>query len=250
MNIKLTLACSALLASAIANAQLSYTGFLVERVTSGGTAVGTEPLFIGVNFGTPIATFTSDGIDSMQIGPSSSIYASDNRLVFYSLATGNTPVRFNSLEATFDGKFVYGGGSVIDNFDASLYGALLLYQFDDANNNNVFDFGETTHLALSTGAIELAHLTGNGLQVYNQTIATAPNYILGANSHYMVLAQTFTEGFGSVNVSSPSVVLSNEYNKPTWDGVTVTINHEAVPEPATLALALPALALLKRRKKS
>lgn len=250
MNIKPALAFSALLATAVASAQLSYQGSLVDRSTFGGTAVGNNPLFVTPNFGTPVATFTSDGIDSMQVTPGTNILAFDSRNVYYSFSTDNTPVRFNSLEATFDGKFVYGGGSAIDSLDAALYGAVLLYQFDDTNNNNTYDFGETNFLALSTGAVQLAHLTGNGLQVYNHTIATTPNYILGANSHWFVLVQSFVQASGSVGTFSPAVVLTNEYNKNTWDGNTVTINHEAVPEPATLALVLPALAFLKRRKKS
>ncbi|MBL8067029.1 MAG: hypothetical protein JNM28_01130 [Armatimonadetes bacterium] len=250
MNIKPALAFLALLATAVASAQLSYHGAMNDRLTIGGTAVGNYPLFIDSNFGTPVATFTSDGIDSMQVTPSANVGAFDSRNVYYSFSTDNTPVRFNSLEATFDGKFVYGGGAGTDSLDASLYGAVLLYQFEDANNNNTYEFGETSFLALSTGAVQLAHLTGNGLQVYNHTIATTPNYILGANSHWFVLLQSFVQASGSVGASSPAVVLTNEYNKNTWDGNTVTINHEAVPEPATLALALPALAFLKRRKKS
>lgn len=252
MNTKLPLLALSLFVVAAAHAQLSYYSYTEDVSSYNSTHVGNYPSNVVQGFSSPDAYMYMETVDSWSLNRGET-YWSGQHGYFFNLATGNLPSRINQYDLNLNGKFVFGGGGPSSEITATLSAGITLYQFDDLNGNNVYDNGETSYLAMSSGGYQIASLDSNGLMVYNTNIAASypgSSYILGANSHYFALAQMYYSASGTFSEFDPQIVITNEFNYPNWSGAILHINHESVPEPATLTLlALPALAALKRRKR-
>jgi hypothetical protein len=171
---------------------------------------------------------------------------------FVQFQAGPLPVRITpSFEASF--KLVNGGGTftapiTVGNagftlyesggYDADAEGADSGLLGPSIYSGNVDNFSDP--------------IVGNGLKVIDGAADPMPAYILGAGVNY-----TFILGFNAIvstadlpRGSPTSVVTIEAGGISGWDGATVTVDYEVVPEPAsagTLA-TLAALALCRRRR--
>lgn len=234
--------------SAVAQAQVIYTGYSESSTSVSATAVGSYSGSVVPILAAGEAGFTTDDVFSFRIDRGASS-ASATQAHYFSLQTDNLPVRLDLLTGLFDGKLIYGGGGLATDYTVDLTGKVSIYEYDDANGNNKFDPIENAYLAVTTGAIPLASLAANGTSVYDTSGSGPQSYILGANTNYMLALETRWTVAGTAVATDPSVVITVEHVTPLFSGHTATFDYQTVPEPTTATLLAMAAVLLRRRRR-
>lgn len=237
--------------TAIAQGQVTYTGYAESAQGVSAIEVGTYEGSVVPVLAAGQAGFTADDIYSFRVDRGTTA-ASAKRSHFFSLETANLPVRLDLLTGLFDGKLVFGGGGLATNYTVNLSGTVSVYEYDDLNRNNKFDPSEASYLCATTGALPLATLSGNGLSFFDTATAGAVStYVLGANSRYMLALESSWALAGTAALTDPTVVITVEHVTPLFSGTSATFNYQTVPEPSTAALlAAAALVPLGRRRRA
>ncbi len=160
---------------------------------------------------------------------------------FFTLTTGAAPVSLSNIAVDYNGKEVVSGGSTATFTARNFYRASLY----------LGAFGPDAEYATY-----LPDRTAQG--VYVEDLSNGiPNTILAANSAYTLYMDLYpTLSISSYPSSSSMLGYSVEFGgtvSPQFDGLTMSFDAEAVPEPATmtlLGLGVAAIAARKRRAKN
>jgi hypothetical protein len=161
----------------------------------------------------------------------------------------NFPTQISGLTCAGDYKWVNGGGSLTDPTSKSFANAEI-YQYIDSNNNGHFDPGsETTFSVPFSAGTPLFTVTGNGFGHKTATLMDSTAYVLGPGTHYILVAEILdTSSFTSANSGDPDNVYTAEFPTPSFNGIQVSFNYVAVPEPSGL-IWVAGTCLLVRRKR-
>jgi len=211
------------------------------------------------------ATMQSDSSTTSQALTSSSVSLTWNGIVSWIGTRGTTkqtinydyylefdvnwPTQISNLTISGDYKWVNGGGNFID--PASKNAALVeIYQYVDANNNGHYDNGETIYPVPVNGGTAFLTVTGNGYGLKTSSYTDPTPYVLGPNTHYILLAEIYdTSTFSVTNNGDPDNIYTAEFPSPSFGGITASFNYLAVPEPGCLALiAIAGTSTLMRRR--
>ncbi len=161
--------------------------------------------------------------------------------VYFTLTTGAAPVSLSNIAVNYNGKEVVSGGSTAAYSATNFYRAMLY-------------FG-----AFAPDAEYSTYLTSRTAQgVYIEDLSNGiPNTILAANTAYTLYMDLYPIlNITSYPSNSSMLGYSVEFGgtvSPQFDGLTMSFDAEAVPEPATmtlLGLGVAAIAARKRRAKN
>lgn len=160
---------------------------------------------------------------------------------FFTLTTGAAPVSLSNIAVNYNGKEVVSGGSTATFTARNFYRASLY----------LGTFGPDAEYA--------TYLPDRTVQgVYIEDLSNGiPNTILAANSAYTLYMDLYpTLSITSYPSNSSMLGYSVEFGgtvSPQFDGLTMSFDAEAVPEPTTmtlLGLGAAAIAARKRRAKN
>lgn len=157
---------------------------------------------------------------------------------------GPIPVQA-TLTLNVNGKLVNGGGDASHPVTQISWGTALYYDLD---NDHMISMGDVSvpAFSLNTGAT----LTGNGLQVLNNTQAMSSSFILAPEFSYIL--RTVQMWSMSDLPTAPMASTFEAGGETSFNGITLTLTATPVPEPGS-ALLLAAGGLLgawfKRRRR-
>lgn len=160
---------------------------------------------------------------------------------YFTLTTGAAPVSLSNIAVNYNGKEVVSGGSTATYSATNFYRAMLY-------------FG-----AFAPDAEYSTYLTSRTAQgVYIENLSNGiPNTILAANTAYTLYMDLYPIlNITSYPSNSSMLGYSVEFGgtvSPQFNGLTMSFDAEAVPEPATmtlLGLGVAAIAARKRRAKN
>lgn len=239
-----TLASLSFVLVASASQAITFGGVTVYWFTQGNGSL-TSANVNGYTYDTSTnagAVFTEDHTTTLGRADG---FASTQFHLMFSFSTGNIPVEVSNLRLTQNGKLVNGGGNAQTPY--SYTGAAgYIFEYDDANNDNLYTWGEGTYYTpFVAGGYYHTSVTGNGLQTFNLDTTDARSYVLAANRKYAMYFLT-DDDMTLTNIGgAPTAAVTVENFE-----ASISMDYQAVPEPGTMAaLGLGALAVARKRRR-
>lgn len=240
--VRFAVVCVSVLAVQAASAQIVSVHSDAYAPTFSGSL---EMLSYDVDASTSLGATTTHGVSGHFTAQwaEQELYGSGTQSNLFTLAIGDLPVAISNVKFSYDGKLV--SNSTLPHAYADYSVTAIFAKFDDLNNNGILDLGDTVDL-LQIESFFFDGLTGNGSIDLQGEEALAWDTVLEANSFYIFQLS----GHLYTVYDSPGDTFKVDIGAPDFDGLQLSYDQQAVPEPGTLALAgLGALAAWRARRK-